>query len=169
MDAPNPGPHQPINLNAQLTCDAKATYEAEKVAYLAQATVTRAINAALNIAVPKQFKRRTMAANGTLLGSTSYCTNHDPWAILLSLQDTYGTPSPAECQANDAAFAMPWDPNEPIKAYFDCLKDCFVAAVIAKPPYTMEQLITQAIMGIQLTGLYSQALIKWQALPPPSH
>ena len=169
VDAPNPGPHRPIGLNAQLTRDAEATYEAEKRAYIAQATVTRAINAALNSAVPKQFKRGTMAAGGTLLGSTSYRTNHDPKAILLSLRDTYGTPSPAKRQANDAAFATPWNPTEPIEAYFDRLEDCFVAAVIAKPPYTLEQLITRAIMGIQLTGLYSQALIDWQALPTASH
>ena len=169
VDSPNPGPHRPVGLNAQATRDAEATYEAEKTAYLAQVTVTRAVIAALNLAVPRQFKRGTNAAGNTLLGSTSYRSNHDPRAILQSLRDTYGTPSPTECQANDAAFAAPWDPQDPIEAYFDRLEDCYVNAVIAKPPYTIEQLITRAIMGIQLTGLYTQALIEWQALPPPQH
>ena len=165
MDAPNPGAHRPIGLNAQATRDAEATYEAEKTAYLAQVTVTRAIIAALNAAVPRQFKRGTTAAGGPMLGSTSYRSNHDPKTILLSLRTTYGIPSPAERQANDAAFAAPWDQNDPIEAYFDRLEDCFVNAVIAKPPYTIEQLITRAIMGIQMSGLYPQALIEWQQLP----
>ena len=44
-------------------------------------------------------------------------------------------------------------------------EDCFVAAMIASPPYTTEQMIIRAITSIQLTGLYSQALIEWNALP----
>ncbi len=37
--------------------------------------------------------------------------------------------------------------------------------MIALPPYTTEQMIIRAITSIQLTGLYSQALIEWNALP----
>ena len=37
------------------------------------------------------------------------------------------------------------------------------------PPYTMEQMMTRAIMSIQLTGLYSQALIEWQQILPVNH
>ncbi len=69
VDSPNPGQHRPTGLNAQLTRDVEATYGAEKTAYLAQATVTRAIIAALNIAVPKQFKRGTTAMGGAIIGS----------------------------------------------------------------------------------------------------
>ena len=29
----------------------------------------------------------------------------------------------------------------------------------------MEQMITRAIMAVQLTGLYSQALIEWSGMP----
>ena len=164
--APNPGPHRPIGLNAQATRDAEATYDAEKAAWQAQATVTRAINAALNIAVPKAFRRTGIPAAGTIIGSTAYRANHDPRDILLGLRTTYGTPSPAERSANDALFAAPWNPTDPIETFFDRLEDCFVAALIATPPYTVEQMCTKAIMAIQLTGLYSQALIEWNAHPP---
>jgi hypothetical protein len=166
VDSPNPGPHRAIGLNAKLTRDAEATYAAQKAAYLAQATVTCAIIAALNIAVPKQFKRGTTAIGGAIIGAASYRSNHDPRTILLALRTTYGIPTPAERQANDNAFATPWNPNDPIESYFDRLEDCYVAAVIASPPYTMEQMINRAIMAIQLTGLYSQALIDWNAMAP---
>jgi len=91
-----PGPHQAIGLTAQGTRDEEATYAADKAAYLAQATVTHAIIAALNVAVPKQFKRGTTAIGGAIIGAASYCSNHDPCAILLALCNTYGIPTPAE-------------------------------------------------------------------------
>ena len=167
-NAPNPGPHRPIGLNAQATRDAEATYDAQKAAWQAQATVTRAINAALNVAVPNAFRRNSAPAGGNIIGTTVYRSNHDPRDILLALRTVYGTPSPAERNANDALFAAPWNPSEPIETYFDRLEDCYVAAIIATPPYTIEQMMTKAIMAIQLTGLYSQALIEWHALPAAS-
>jgi hypothetical protein len=53
----------------------------------------------------------------------------------------------------------------PIETYFDCIEDCYLAALIAAPPYTMEQMSARALTSIQLTGLYSQALIEWNLLP----
>jgi len=165
INLPNPGQHRQLGLNAGDTRDAEAVYLAEKAAYQAQATVTRAIIAALNIAVPKAFKRGTTAVGGALIGAAAYRSNHDPRAILLALRNIYGIPSPAEQNANDAAFAAPWNTTEPIETYFDRLEDCYVAAIIASPPFTMEQMITRALIAIQLTGLYSQALIEWNGTP----
>ena len=166
VHSPNPGQHRPLGLAAGPTRDAEAVYLAEKSAYQAQATITRAIIAALNIAVPKAFRRGATAVGGALIGAAAYRSNHDPRAILLALRTTYGIPSPAERNANDAAFAAPWNTSEPIETYFDRLEDCYVAAIIASPPFTMEQMMTRAIMAIQLTGLYSQALIEWNGTDP---
>ena len=47
-----------------------------------------------------------------------------------------------------------------IENCFDRLEDCYVVAIITSPPFTMEQMMTRAIMAIQLTGLYSQSLIE---------
>jgi hypothetical protein len=68
VHSPNPGQHHPLGLAAGATRDAEAIYAAEKAAYQAQATVTRAIIAALNIAVPKAFRRGTNAGGGTIVG-----------------------------------------------------------------------------------------------------
>ena len=165
VHSPNPGQHRPLGLAAGPTRDAEAIYAAEKAAYQAQATVTRAVIAALNVAVPKAFRRGTNAVGGAIVGSAAYRSNQDPRAILLALRTTYGIPSPAERNNNEAMFAAPWNTSEPIETYFDRMEDCYVAALIASPPYTMEQMITRALTSIQLTGLYSQALIEWNLLP----
>ena len=163
--SPNPGQHCPLGLSAGATGDAEAIYAAEKAAYQAQATVTRAIIPALNIAVPKAFRRGTYAGGGAIVGSAAYHSNHDPRAILLALRATYGIPSLAERNTNEALFKARWNTAEPIETYFDRIKDCYVAALIAAPPYTMEQMSARALTSIQLTGLYSQALIEWNLLP----
>jgi hypothetical protein len=165
MDAPNPGPHCSVGLNAQLTRDAEAIYNASKMEYLSQLNVTQAIINALNIAVPKEFKRGTNAA-GTIMGASPYRNNNNPRAILRALRTLYGRPTPAEKQANNALFCAPWNPADPIETYFDRLEDCFVTAIIATPPYTMAQMMDMAIMTLQITGLYSQALTEWESKLP---
>ena len=81
-DANNPGPHCPIGLNAQLTHNTETNYDANKMEYLSQLNVTQAIINALNVAVPKEFKRGTNAA-GTIMGAGPYRNNNNPRAILL--------------------------------------------------------------------------------------
>lgn len=164
-DANNPGPHRPVGLNAQLTRDAETIYDAGKMEYLSQLNVTQAIINALNVAVPKEFKRGTNAA-GTIMGAGPYRNNNNPRAILLVLRTLYGRPTPAEKQANNALFGAPWNPADPIETYFDRLEDCFVTAIIATPPYTMAQMMDMAIMTLQITGLYSVALTEWERTPP---
>ena len=164
-DANNPGPHRPVGLNAQLTRDAETIYDAGKMEYLSQLNVTQAIINALNVAVPKEFKRGTNAA-GTIMGAGPYRNNNNPRAILLVLRTLYGRPTPAEKQANNALFGAPWNPADPIETYFDRLEDCFVTAIIATPPYTMAQMMDMAMMTLQITGLYSVALTEWERTPP---
>jgi hypothetical protein len=91
-----------------------------------------------------------------------FTVRDDPRAILQNLRTKYGNCTPAEKTANDAKFASPWNPNEPIEALFDRLEDCYVFSIMAKPPYTQEQLIDKAIMAIQRTGLYETAWLEWQ-------
>ena len=41
------------------------------------------------------------------------------------------------------------------------MEDCYIFSIIAKPPYTQEQLIDKSIIAIQRTGLYEIALVEW--------
>lgn len=103
--------------------DAGVVFQSLKTAYLAQTTVTHAIIAALNIVVPKVFKRSTMVAGGALIGAATYRSNHSPRSILLALRTVYGIPSPAERNANDALFSALWNTAEPIETFFNRLED----------------------------------------------
>jgi hypothetical protein len=95
----------------------------------------------------------------------AYGSNHAPRSILLALRTVYGIPSQAKRDANDALFSAPWNTAKPMETFFDQLEDCYIAAIMASPPYTMEQMMTRPIMTIQITGLYSQALIEWNGMP----
>ena len=64
------------------------------------------------------------------------------------------------------AFAAQWNPADPTETYFDCLEDCYVTAIVATPPYTLEQMMDMAIMTLQITGLYQQALTEWERMLP---
>ena len=67
----------------------------------------------------------------------------------------------------NTTFTAPWNPAEPIEVYLDHLDDCYVSALIVSLPFTMAQMIDMAIMMLQVTpGLYSQALMEWEAMPP---
>ncbi len=66
IHSPNPGQHCPLGLAAGATRDLEVIYDARKIAYQSQATITRAIIAALNAAVPKAFRCATNAAGGAI-------------------------------------------------------------------------------------------------------
>jgi hypothetical protein len=79
-----------------------------------------------------------------------------------NLRTKYGACTPNEKTANNLRFDQPWDPNEPIEALFDRLEECYIFSIMAKPPFTLEQVIDKAIIAIQRTGLYETALLEWQ-------
>ena len=54
------------------------------------------------------------------------------------------------------------DPNEPIAALFERLKEAYIFFILKKPQFTTEQLIDKAIIAIQHTALYERALLEWQ-------
>ena len=85
MVAPNPGPHCSVGLNAQLTRNDEAIYNASKMEYLSQLNVTQANINALNIAGQKEFKCSTNAAS-TIMGASPYRNNNNLRTILLALR-----------------------------------------------------------------------------------
>ena len=112
--------------------------------YLRRATI-----AALNIAVPRQYR-----GSAATVGARVYKPNEDPKAILARLRDIYGRTTPAEKRANETLWSQNWNPADPIESLFMRLEECFVFALAAKPAYTEEQMVDKALMAIQSTGLY---------------
>ena len=61
-------------------------------------------------------------------------------------------------------WAAPYNPSDPIKDLFDRLEECFVVALVAKPAYSTEQIVDKALIAIQLTSLYSTAILEWNSI-----
>jgi len=153
---PNQQADQP--LTADLARAEKTVWEAECQIYFSQQNVKRAVIDALNLAVPKPFRR----VPGGNIGVTAFKITDNPRDILDRLRSLYGKPTPGEKRANDTRFNQGWDAGtETIEELFDRLEDCYTIAIVAKPPYTLEQMIDKGVIAIQETGLYQTALLEW--------
>ena len=154
---PDPGNHPAAANTSVEQRNVKTIYDANRVVFDTQENVRRAINDALNAAIPNAFRKPI----GNQMGQKVYTVRDNPRDILSNLRTKYGTSTPAEKRRNNVLLDAPWDPNDPIEALFDRIEDCFIFALICKPEFTMEQVIDKAIVAIQLTGLYETALLEW--------
>ena len=153
---PDPGPHPAAANTTAEQNNLRTLYEANKAVYDSQQNVRRAVN--INVAVPNAFRKPA----GNQIGTKVYTVRDNPREILDNLRGKYGACTPNEKTANNQRFDQPWDPNEPIEALFDRLEECYIFSIMAKPPFTLEQVIDKAIIAIQRTGLYETALLEWQ-------
>ena len=139
VDFENPGP---VRQGTDGSLDAgaqryhQAIYDGRIVIFTSQENVKRAIIAALNLCVPKKYRRVDSG-----IGELHYKGNQCPRTILDYLRNLYGRPTPMEKTMNEANWAAAYNPNEPIKDFYDLLEECFVVALVAKPEYTMDQMV----------------------------
>ena len=110
---------------------------------------------ALNIVVPRAYKR------GTGVGTKLYRATDNPRAILNRLSELYGKMTPQEKTNMETRWSAPWAPVDPIETLFDRLEECYIQAIRNKPAYTVEQMQDKAKTAIELTGLFSTALLEW--------
>ena len=73
--------------------DAEAIYLAHKAIFDSQTNVRRAVIDALNLAVPREYKRYN---TNTQIGAKIYKANSDPREILDALRYNYGKVQPSE-------------------------------------------------------------------------
>ena len=155
----NPHPDWPNNdMDADSARAEQAMWEANTKVYANQQNVKRAVIDSLNLAVPKSYRR----VAGAGIGAVNYRVTEDPRDILAGLQDRYGRPTPTEKRKNETTFNSPWiHATETVEDYFGRLEDCYITAIIAKPPFTMEQMIDKAMTAITETGQYHVAILEW--------
>ena len=98
------------------------------------------------------------------IGKMTYKVNQCPQTTLIHLRNLYGRPTPNEKNYNKTSWAAPYNPSNPIEDIFDRLEECFVLALVSKPVYTTEKMVVKALIAIQLTSLYSTAILEWNAI-----
>ena len=106
----DPGPHRATGGTSTKQRDNDTTYDAHKKVFDSEANVRRAINAALNIAVPRQYR-----GSAATVGARVYKPNECPKTILARLRDIYGRTTPAEKKANEALWSQNRNPADPIE------------------------------------------------------
>ena len=134
MDFENPGPVRQGtdgSLDAGAQQDQQAIYDGRVAIFTWQANVKRAIIAALNLCVPKSYRR----VDGGI-GVLHYKVNQCPRNILDHFRNVYGRPTPMGKTMNEVNWAAAYNPNETIEDLYDRLEECFVVAPVAKPAYT---------------------------------
>ena len=94
----------------------------------------------------------------------TYKVNECPQTILDNLRNLYVRPTPNKRTHNETMWTAPYNPSDPIEDLFDRLEECFVVALVAKPAYSTEQMVDKALIDIQLTSLYSTAILEWNAI-----
>ena len=123
-----------------------------------QTNVRQTIIDALNLAVPRQYKR-TNTPNQ--IGAKIYKANYDPRRILGTLRYNYGKVQPSGKTRKDTFFNAPWATKDHTKTLVDRLEECFVFVMITRLPYTQDQLMDNVLLVIQLTGAYELATQEW--------
>jgi hypothetical protein len=89
---PNPGPHpQQAGTTAEQN-NIRILYDANKAVFDTQQNVRRAVNEALNAAVPNAFRKPV----GNQIGTKVYTVRDDPQTSLTDLRTKYGTCTPRE-------------------------------------------------------------------------
>ena len=71
---------------------------------------------------------------------------------------TYGKPTPDAMRQNNLNFLTPYNPQETPEILFKQCRDCQEIAIIAKVPYTKEQLLMNVVYLLHQCGLYTRDL-----------
>jgi hypothetical protein len=156
IDWPYPGPHHTFPNGADRTTmeQAKTVWTANNDVYNSEQNVDRAVIAALDMAVPDDFKSGGVAANG-------WSGNINARDIIANLKDKYGTPGPADKAKIEAIYMKPYNPSRPIESMFKELETARMMSILARVPYTNTQILDKALTKIQVTNQYRNALVDW--------
>ena len=160
VDFPDPGYHRQPAADTIGQRDAEALFNANTMVFTSQQNVKGAINDALNEAVPKAYRR-----NPVVIGVREYRPNDSPRDIIAALTVRYGQKTTTEINEQDEKWRRDWTPSEPIEELIDRLEEVYIFAIYMPPAYTPGQLIDRAHNAVKRTGLYSRAVVEWEAFP----
>jgi hypothetical protein len=86
--------------------------------------------------------------------------------ILTQLELAYGRPTGHELLQNDALFRLPFHNTKAPKCLFWHIKQCQEIQFIADNPYTLMQLMTNAVQLLMASGIFSAREFEdWEATP----
>ncbi len=78
------------------------------------------------------------------------------------LMVTYGKPTPDAVRQNNMTFYSAYNPKDPPEVLFKRFSDCQEVAIVAKVPFTTEQLLMNTFDLFTRSGLYTQDMDDWE-------
>jgi hypothetical protein len=104
-------------------------------------------------------------APATIPPTTGWNATMLPTEIFNQLQTTYGKPMPDAIRQNNLLFLAPYNPQEPPELLFKRCTDCQEIAILAKVPYTSEQMMMNVIDLLTRSGMFVRDLEDWDRNP----
>ena len=150
-DFPDPGPlWQYINSGSRSATqwDAEVIHAVNKNTRGSQSNIIWSIIDALNEAVSHKYEW----AGGDHIRVQVCKANDCPHTILSTLLQLYDSFMLLEKTQNGQQFNAPWNPSKLVEQLFKHLEECYVATLMAKPAYMVDQMIGNAIIAIQCIG-----------------
>jgi hypothetical protein len=88
-----------------------------------------------------------------------------PDEIFDQLMTTYGKPTPDAVRQNNLTFLLAYNPTDPPELLFKRVADCQEIAIVAKVPYTTEQLLMNVVDLFMRSGAYACNMDDWEQKP----
>jgi hypothetical protein len=107
--------------------------------------------------VSDAYKVAPATAPGTINWNSTMLPNN----IFNQLMAQYGNPTPNAVHQNNLAFIAPYNPKDPPELLFKRCADCQEIAIIAKVPYTKEQMLMNVVDLFTQAGIYARDKDNW--------
>ena len=88
-----------------------------------------------------------------------------PDKIFDQLMTTYRKPTPDAVHQNNLTFLSAYNPTDPPELLFKRVADCQEIAIVAKVPYTTEQLLMNVVDLFTRSGAYARDMDDWERKP----
>jgi hypothetical protein len=139
---------------------AKHLFERDMTYFTSYKNIYKACFKMLNHNIANKFK---MSPNPRLIGwNMTMSIQH----ILNQLELAHGRPSRHELLHNETLFCLPFHATEAPERIFWCIKQCQEIQVIADNPYTLMQLITNALQLLMASGIFPMREFEdWETMP----
>ena len=135
-----------------------ATHARNKHYHDTGTNVCRAVFDSIDAHIGDAFKSPPASAPGTMGWNSTMLPNN----MFDQLMRTYGKPTPDAVCRNNMTFYSAYNPKDPPKVLFKRFSDCQEVAIIAKVPFTTEQLLMNAVDLFTRSGLYTRDMDNWE-------
>ena len=123
--------------------------------------ICRAVFDTLDAHVGDEFKSPPASAPGTVGWNSTMLPND----MFEQLMLTYGKPTPDAVRQNNMTFYSAYNPKDPPEVLFKRFADCQEIAIVARVPFTTEQLLMNAVDLLTRCGMYARDMDDWERKP----